>query len=211
PAEVAPANRITALEAVIGKFTRTDIFCGQPLLSDMIAEYSPIVPAYHDFLEIDTAEACNVSPNPDDQWVNVVVASRAILQGETITEDMVELRPYPSQLIPTDAVLNIEDVIDQTAVMDIFEEQFITEQIISEFSPLRIPENTVQVPVLLADNAASIARENQYVDLTANISYIGDWQEWRLVTPETDGATSTSLQIAHNAFVLGFPMSENGE
>src|SRR5690606_40816940 len=87
PAEVAPANRITALEAVIGKFTRTDIFCGQPLLSDMIAEYSPIVPAYHDFLEIDTAEACNVSPNLDDQWVYVVVASRVILYGVYIIDD----------------------------------------------------------------------------------------------------------------------------
>jgi flagella basal body P-ring formation protein FlgA len=213
PAEVAPANRLTSLEAVIGKFTRTDIFCGQPLLSDMIAEHAPYIPAFHDFLEMNSNEMCNISPNPDDELVNVVVARGAIHRQEPITEDMVELRPYPSQLIPDNAVLNIEDVVDQAAVIDIFQGQFLIEQIISEFIPPPIPESTVMTYVLV-DDIESLSfgvQEGDRVTLSMTLFFIDDVDGWRLVTAENPQARSITIPIARNAYVVQIGASENAE
>ena len=213
PVEVAPTNGLTSLEEVIGKFARTDIYCGQPILSNMVADHSPYVPEYHNYAEIDRNEVCNLAPNPDDELVNVVIASREIHQGETISEVIVELRPYPSPLIPRDAFVNIEDVTDRVAITDIFPGQLIIEQITVELTPLDIPEGTVMTYALIDDieNISFDVQEGDRVNLSMTLFFINDVDGWRLVTAETPQARSITIPIARNAYLVQIGASENAE
>ena len=121
------------------------------------------------------AEPANETPPPKEVEIkmkNVVVAKRNIDPRMMITEDMVELKEFREDTIPSDAVTKMENVVDKPARAKIFKGDMITSQKIYR-DPTQagfvytIPPDCRAVSVGINDvtGVSGFAKPGDYVDV----------------------------------------------
>jgi flagella basal body P-ring formation protein FlgA len=119
PETAAPYTAVTDLDAVIGKVAMVDLFCFEPVLEETLAQRTS------GYLVAPLPGRCRPLPllHPPIRYVNVVVATRYIPAGATISPNAVALRPWPEVLLPMDALTGFAGAIGQVAEVAILREQ----------------------------------------------------------------------------------------
>jgi Flp pilus assembly protein CpaB len=121
PETAAPYTAVNNLEAVIGKVAMVDLFCFEPVLEETLAQRTP-------------GGTVNPLPghcrpllplHPPIRYVTVVVATRYIPAGTTVSPNAVALRRWPEDLLPMDALTGFADAIGQVTEVAILREQLL--------------------------------------------------------------------------------------
>jgi Flp pilus assembly protein CpaB len=115
----APYTAVLDLAAVVNKMAVVEIGCFEPVLEDALARRTPglvVTPLPGRCLPLLPLHA-------PISYVNVVVATRYIPAGATITPSAVALRPWPEILLPMDSLTTFASAIGQVAEVAILQEQ----------------------------------------------------------------------------------------
>ncbi|MHB0960821.1 MAG: Flp pilus assembly protein CpaB [Pirellulaceae bacterium] len=126
------------------------------------------------------------------ETVDVAVAAVEIPRGVTITPEMVVMRPWPKQIVPTSAIVSLDKAVDRTALTAMTKDEPLLEGKVAEgrgLAPL-IPQGmrafTIQTPTASTGVAGFILPGNK-VDVLLTV-------ERGYEVAREEGTTTTLLQ-----------------
>jgi Flp pilus assembly protein CpaB len=194
---------LTSIDDAVGKIARTNLFCNQPILSNMLAENARDVP--DTIPPLNATFDCTGGLPAAFEFTEVVIAVQNLTRGQAIPPNAVALRPFPSGLLPGMAYTSLEDVVGSIAPYDIYREQAITEQMLIQIPDASIPTGKVVVAVPL-DRAVLVYGQQTIIDVYA--PEIGELLEGTPVAPviSADGsyvAPTRMTRVADNAQIVG--------
>lgn len=129
------------------------------------------------------------------ELVEIVVAVQDLPRGFRIPPNAVTLGPWPKDLVPFNAITNLEDVIGQIARTDIFREQPILSNLVVEDladtarvgsdAAAILPSNLVAIAVPM-DRLTSVAyavQDGDRVDVIVSMLFVDVDEELQSITP----------------------------
>ncbi len=135
-------------------------------------------------------------PTPEPQILTeIVVAVQNLARGVIIPPDAVDLRPWPVEAVPVNALTNLEDVIGQRARVDIFQEQpILFSMVVPDLSDLgsvgsdlsaSLPPGTraVAVPIDRLTSVAYGLQRGDRVDIIISLLFVEIDEEFQTILP----------------------------
>jgi len=130
------------------------------------------------------------------EMVEIVIALQDLPRGFRIPPNAVTLSPYPRDVVPFNAITNLEDVIGRIARTDIFREQPILSNLVVEDlteigrvgsdAAAILPSNLVAVSVPLMDQYASVAyamQDGDRVDIIISMVFVDVDEVYQSLVP----------------------------
>lgn len=101
----------------------------------------------------------------------VVTVSQLLTPGTVIEASHVTTKVYPKDLIPSNAVRDVKDVVGKTSASTLEPGMPVTATALVENAPSTVPPGYVRVPVSLADQAASsVLQPGHHVQVFSTVS-----------------------------------------
>lgn len=137
-------------------------------------------------------------PTPQSEMVDVIVAAKDIEANTVVTNSMVVTAPYPVDLVPSDAIRNISEVVDKNTTTKVFASQMLlSRQFIDAAkrvgASVVIPEGKVLVAFPSTDmlNSTGAVAPGDRVDILLTIPLSG--------TARLDAGANTESQVLGGA------------
>lgn len=164
-------------------FVAALLLCGMPTVVISFVLTAPPPPP------ISGQETPLPSPTPVPV-VDIVIATQNISRGMQITPDVVRLTPWSYQSIPDNAIYNLEDVIGEIAIQDIYREMPFTTSLITDTTSFtQVDSNPDARPILQPfGTSQEFYYYDDYQELNDRFYYGGSYQAYlppALATPIT--------------------------
>lgn len=131
PEAMTPLSAMTDMSHIVGRYALTDIYRNSPIQGNII----------------DTKAPDGGTPLTTE-GVNIAVAIQPIVEGQTITSDMVGLRTWPAYALPPRAFTDLNELIGRKAWTNIYREQPITLAMVSDEAVIGVvPVVTTNRPI----------------------------------------------------------------